>query len=675
MRFPSDALIRRILSVCARLSWPHCVPIAALLAIIGAAIVACGWWWALPAHLPGDEYYVAGRVGELTLRTLAGQHQAPDAPPPAMAGALGVFALVTALAVVAIGLTLWAMRRRWQLPLARWAHTIRLVVTDEKDVGWDAPVAMTVVHLMADEHVGWRRDSLALPIGDQALALELPRLAARVCELFALSRDARANLQLTRRVLECRAQRPGPAIQRLRLRLDSPMLRAAIGKEAEFARSALDARLISYPEILSRRLLRTQPPNKVRIAGMHGRPALVIIGLGDAGLEFFPRLSAQAQSAHIERPVIVLVDTSAASIAHQITQAWPALALTIELRALNLDAHLPLSSGRLLSELRDQSLVPTFVYLALDNRELVETWRRELDFSARSAGEGSPLVLALSGSGGMEIDAPMLAQEDALAALSRHLHESFLRDSTAGHRGAASVPWAELPFEYQESNRSAADHFWVKALDLDVRIVESRNAQQLPPIDGNRLEISATAEHRRWCADRALYGWRVGPERAEARHVNPSLVNWASLSETERERDRDVLRGMPAALEAGGFALQSMPTVALPCDAGQYQRPELLLPIARAAAAGWSAGGPVHVVVPVVDGASFLLAERLSPLPDVVVSLILAQPLSGLALAAGRAAAAASALAESAFSIWITSAESIPVLLRRWRICPTPDLQ
>jgi hypothetical protein len=651
------------------------VPIAALLAVLGVTIVACGWWWALPVHLPGDEYYVAGRVAELTLRALAGQQQAPDAPPPAMTGALGVSALMMALAVVAIGLTLWAMRRRWQWPLARWAHAIRLVVTDEMDVGWDAPAAMTVVHLMADEHIGWRRDGLALPFGDQALARELPRLAARVSERFALSRDARANLQLTRRVLECRAHRAGPAIRRLRLRLDSPMLRAAIGKEAEFARSAFDARLISYPEILSRRMLRTQPPNKVRIAGMHGRPALVIIGLGDAGLEFFPRLCAQAQSAHIERPVIVLVDTSAASIAHQITQAWPALALTVELRALNLDAHLPLSSGRLLSELRDQSLVPTFVYLALDNRELVETWLRELDFSARSAGVGSPLVLGLSGPGGMEIDASMLAQEDALDALSRHLHESFLRDTTAGNRGAASVPWAELPFEYQETNRSAADHFWVKAVDLDARIVESRDAQRSPPIDGNRLEISATAEHRRWCADRALYGWRVGPERAEARHVNPSLVDWASLSESERERDRDVLRSMPAALEAGGFALQSMPTVVLPCDAAQHQRADLLLPLARATAAGSAAGGPIHLVVPVMDAAGYLLAEDLSAQPGVVVSLILAQPLSGLALAAGRTAAASSALAQSAFSIWITSADSIPVLLRRWRICPTPELQ
>src|SRR5258708_5979987 len=196
MRFTRNALIRRILSVCARLSWPHCVPIAVLLAVLGVAVVAGGWWWALPAHLPGDEYYVAGRVAELTLRALAWQPQAPDAPPPAMPGALGVSVLVTALAMVAIGLTLWVMRRRWQWPLARWAHAIRLIVTDEMDVGWDAPVAMTVVHLMADEHVGWRRDGLALPIGDQVLTRELPRLAARVNGLFAVSRDARAKLHL-----------------------------------------------------------------------------------------------------------------------------------------------------------------------------------------------------------------------------------------------------------------------------------------------------------------------------------------------------------------------------------------------------------------------------------------------------------------------------------------------
>jgi len=50
----------------------------------------------------------------------------------------------------------------------------------------------------------------------------------------------------------------------------------------------------------------------------------------------------------------------------------------------------------------------------------------------------------------------------------------------------------------------------------------------------------------------------------------------------------------------------------------------------------------------------------------VAVSLVLAQPLAGFALAAGRPAAAAAALGEAAWTVWLTRPEAMATVLSAW---------
>jgi hypothetical protein len=661
--------MRWILRACVRLAYPGCLPLAAATLAVGLVAIAAGWWAALPARLPGDEVYGLERVFELTSHTLLGLPQAPDSPPRPALAALGICLAVAGVSLLALGGALWALRRPVQAWLMRWARAVRLVRVDD-EAGRSilaAPSAATTVRVVPAAELAWSSRHLMVGLDAAFLARTLPRCAPRVHDLLALDPESAVNLQLVRRVIECRSTVASAPLERLRLRVDPPLLRAAIGKEAEFAAAATDSRLVSLPETRCRQLLRAQPPNKVRLVGVERRAALAIIGMGDIGLEFFPRLCAQAQSSRSERPVIVLVDTGAGSIARQILQAWPALALSVELHSVTLEAHLPQSAGRLLSHLRDRGFMPTCIFLALEERALAEAWDRELGLAVRTLGEGSPLVFTVIHPRDAPAEASLLAEDEALDVLPRRLHELWLRDAAARHAapGPASVPWPRLSFEYQEDNRSAADHYWAKACDLNLRIVPG-SAGTAPLPAAPDLEKLAAAEHRRWCADRALFGWRVGPERAETRHLHPALVPWSALGDEEREREREELRNMPAELAAGGFGLQPLADLALPHGAAERLNAPAILAAAEHAAARVAPVSIPHLIIAVEDAADFLLAEQLASRTDVAVSLVLAQPLAGFALAAGRPAAAAAALGEAAWTVWLTRPEATAAVLGAW---------
>ena len=660
------AQLRWILAACVRLALPGCLPLVAAVLLLGLAAIVFGWWSALPAHLPGDELYGLQRVLELTLRTIFALPQEPDAPARAALTAVGVGLTLTGTILLLLGILLWVLRRPLQRVLMRSARRLRLVRVDDQSARWIAASASSTatVRLVPYGRVGWSTRHLTVALDGAFLDRTVPPCAPRVQDLLALDADSNVNLELARRVTKCRTATHQAPLEHLRVRIDSPQLRASVGREAEFASAAADGRLVSLPQIRCRQLLRAQPPNKVQVLGIERRPALAIVGLGDTGLEFFPRLCAQAQSSRWPRPVIVLVDTAASSITRQIAQSWPALALSVELHSVTLEARLPDSAGRLLATLRDRHLLPTSIFLALEERSLAEAWDSELGLAARTLGEVSPLVFSVIHPRGAPAESSLLAEDEALDALPRQLHESFLRAAIAP--GPACVPWSQLSFEYQEDNRSAADHFWAKARDLNLLIVRGGSGDvSLPP----ELDKLAAAEHRRWCADRALFGWRVGPEHAEARHLNPALIPWSSLAEVERERERGALRSMPAHLAAGGFGLKSLIDLKLPLSASAREV-AAILSAAHTAARQRGPNCVPHFVVAVEDAAGFELAEALASHTDVAVSLVLGQPLAGFALGAGRPAAAAAELTDAAWSVWFTRPDAVAANVNAWSALP-----
>jgi hypothetical protein len=126
---------------------------------------------------------------------------------------------------------------------------------------------------------------------------------------------------------------------------------------------------------------------------------------------------------------------------------------------------------------------------------------------------------------------------DALDLLARRVHEDYRRGA-----GGAVPAWEDLDPDLRHSNRAQADHVAQKLALLGRTLREG--TEPVAPDDVERL---SRVEHVRWCAERLLAGWRHAPGSKDvAARTSPDLVPWEALTEESRERDRDVVRRIPA---------------------------------------------------------------------------------------------------------------------------------
>lgn len=143
-----------------------------------------------------------------------------------------------------------------------------------------------------------------------------------------------------------------------------------------------------------------------------------------------------------------------------------------------------------------------------------------------------------------EWDVVLHESEDALA---RALHEDF-REHRA-RQGAAAPPWDELGDNLKDSNRQAADHVAIKLRAAGYH--EGPLARGRPRVERfapDEILLMAKMEHLRWCAERRVDGWTLGPETDYARRVNPNLVPWDRLAPAEQRKDPEQVLAIPGAL-------------------------------------------------------------------------------------------------------------------------------
>lgn len=113
--------------------------------------------------------------------------------------------------------------------------------------------------------------------------------------------------------------------------------------------------------------------------------------------------------------------------------------------------------------------------------------------------------------------------------------------------------WDDLPENARHANRAAADHIAVKLAAIGCRVI----AGDAPPFAFTEAELDALAriEHRRWCAERLLRGWRLG-ERDNDRRLHPDLVPFEALTEEDREKDRHAVSALPEMLALAGLSIE-----------------------------------------------------------------------------------------------------------------------
>ncbi|MGA7075125.1 MAG: RyR domain-containing protein [Halobacteriota archaeon] len=78
-----------------------------------------------------------------------------------------------------------------------------------------------------------------------------------------------------------------------------------------------------------------------------------------------------------------------------------------------------------------------------------------------------------------------------------------------------------------------------------------------PPFNfpGDVLEQLSEAEHERWMRSKLDAGWSYAPETDYAKKVNQCLLPWEKMPEEEKEKDRELVRGIPEILKEAGYTV------------------------------------------------------------------------------------------------------------------------
>jgi len=146
--------------------------------------------------------------------------------------------------------------------------------------------------------------------------------------------------------------------------------------------------------------------------------------------------------------------------------------------------------------------------------------------------------------------------------LARDLHDLYRTgEGTPPTSGSSSLSWDQLPEELKESNRLQANRIH-RLLDLaGYRIGPLQNWDENGCIfQPEEVEQMACMEHELWRGARQAGGWRAGKQKDEKSRLHPDLVPWEDLPELEREKNRKMVRQLPALLARIGYQIDKAST-------------------------------------------------------------------------------------------------------------------
>lgn len=327
---------------------------------------------------------------------------------------------------------------------------------------------------------------------------------------------------------------------------------------------------------------------------------LLVVGLGSLGQSLVIQAARDWRDRHAgagHRLRVTAVDLEASARCESLMARYPGLEAACDLLPLDRDVTSPafLRAPWLSAEQQDGTIDVAYVCLDDDGLAL----RTGLALRQALSYDSTPIVVRVSEVQGIaqllgdrasgtgtfgnlrvfglleRTCTPQLVLGGTHEILARAIHEEYLRQQRAAGESLASnpsmVPWESLSAEKQESNRRQADHIGVKLREIGYGLapLSDWDAAASMMFTPDQVERLARLEHERWSAEVTAEGWTFaqGP-RDSARRTHPSLVSWELLPESEREKDRNTVRELPAFLARAGFQIYraNAPCVTTPGD-------------------------------------------------------------------------------------------------------------
>jgi len=141
--------------------------------------------------------------------------------------------------------------------------------------------------------------------------------------------------------------------------------------------------------------------------------------------------------------------------------------------------------------------------------------------------------------------------------IARAVHASYLREITKQapenfrNNDPSAVEFDELPPEIISTNMDNAAHIPTKLLSIGYMIRPVRKGYKpgVLHLNDSEVETMARVEHLRWSWEKRINGWTAGKTKDLQGKTHPCLIPYDDLSENEKEKDRELVRLIPAILQ------------------------------------------------------------------------------------------------------------------------------
>ena len=178
-------------------------------------------------------------------------------------------------------------------------------------------------------------------------------------------------------------------------------------------------------------------------------------------------------------------------------------------------------------------------------------------FERSSLPAKSQLDLHVNGQNFLSLVQQIELEGEVLEQLAEAAHEIY-REGLKKRKSqsyAATLSYADLPEDLKEQNRRNVRDIPAKLARAGHAMIPARSNE--PPFNfpGAPLEQLAEMEHENYMQAKLADGWTYAPETDKEKKLNKTLLPWDQLPEEEKEKDRDLVRGIPKMLARAGFAI------------------------------------------------------------------------------------------------------------------------
>lgn len=125
---------------------------------------------------------------------------------------------------------------------------------------------------------------------------------------------------------------------------------------------------------------------------------------------------------------------------------------------------------------------------------------------------------------------------------------------------ASSLAYADLPEDLKIQNRQNVRDIPNKLVSVGLAMIPAKSNEPAFTFPGDTLNQLAKMEHERWMRDKLTNDWKYTRKTNKDRKLNQALLPWDKLPENEKEKDRDLVRGIPEILSRAGYTIAKMHT-------------------------------------------------------------------------------------------------------------------